>query len=47
MKQSKLNSLNIKCYWSLGRMFKAFYGNVYLLDKPPVDDETQLTIEFS
>lgn len=23
-----------------------FVGNVYLLDKPPVDDETQLTIDF-
>jgi late competence protein required for DNA uptake (superfamily II DNA/RNA helicase) len=29
-----------------GRMFKHFVGNVYLFDKPPVDDETQLTIEF-
>lgn len=29
-----------------GRMFKHFVGNVYLLDKPPVNDEVQLNIDF-
>ncbi|MGV2122986.1 DEAD/DEAH box helicase [Agrobacterium vitis] len=29
-----------------GRMFKHFVGNIYLLDKPPEDEDTQLEIEF-
>ncbi|MGE4515907.1 MAG: DEAD/DEAH box helicase [Arcobacteraceae bacterium] len=43
----KLNSFKYKnVIGRSGRMFKHFVGNVYLLDKPPVDDETQLTIDF-
>lgn len=29
-----------------GRMFKHFVGNIYLLEKPPEDIETQLEIDF-
>lgn len=29
-----------------GRMFKHFIGKVYILDKPPIDEATQLTLEF-
>lgn len=29
-----------------GRMFKHFVGKIYLLEKPPIDDETQLDIPF-
>jgi len=29
-----------------GRMFKHFIGKIFLLEKPPVDDHTQLDIEF-
>jgi len=29
-----------------GRMFKHFVGNIYLLDEPPKDEDTQLEIEF-
>lgn len=43
----KLNSFTYKnIIGRSGRMFKHFVGNVYLLDKPPVDNETQLTIDF-
>jgi len=43
----KLNSFKYKnVIGRSGRMFKHFVGNVYLLDKPPVDEETQLTIDF-
>ena len=30
-----------------GRMFKFFVGQIYLLEEPPEDSETQLDIEFS
>ncbi|WP_279255682.1 DEAD/DEAH box helicase [Shewanella xiamenensis] len=30
-----------------GRMFKHFIGNVFLLEKPPEEEENQLTINFS
>ena len=44
---SKLNSFTYKnIIGRSGRMFKHFVGHVYLFDKPPVEDETQLTIEF-
>lgn len=43
----KLNSFTYKnIIGRSGRMFKHFVGHVYLFDKPPVEDETQLTIEF-
>lgn len=43
----KLNSFTYKnIIGRSGRMFKHFVGHVYLLDKPPVEDVTQLTIEF-
>ncbi|UIL31382.1 hypothetical protein LZK75_36895 (plasmid) [Rhizobium leguminosarum] len=29
-----------------GRMFKHFVGNIYLLDEPPKDEDSQLEIEF-
>ncbi|MFC6101235.1 DEAD/DEAH box helicase [Olivibacter domesticus] len=29
-----------------GRMFKHFIGKIFLLEKPPIDDHTQLDIEF-
>lgn len=29
-----------------GRMFKHFIGKIFLLEKPPLEDETQLDIEF-
>jgi len=44
---SRLNSFTYKnIIGRSGRMFKHFVGHVYLFDKPPVEDETQLTIEF-
>ncbi len=44
----KLNSFTYKnIIGRSGRMFKHFVGNVYLLDKPPVEDEIQLSIDFS
>jgi hypothetical protein len=30
-----------------GRMFRHFIGNIYLLEKPPEEEETQLDLEFS
>lgn len=43
----KLNSFTYKnIIGRSGRMFKHFVGHVYLFDKPPVEDVTQLTIEF-
>jgi len=43
----KLNSFTYKnIIGRSGRMFKHFVGHVYLFDKPPVEDDTQLTIEF-
>lgn len=29
-----------------GRMFRYFVGNIYILAKPPVDEDTELTIDF-
>lgn len=29
-----------------GRMFKYFVGKIFILDPPPLDEETQLTLEF-
>jgi len=44
---NKLNSFTYKnIIGRSGRMFKHFVGHVYLFDKPPVEDVTQLTIEF-
>lgn len=44
---NKLNSFTYKnIIGRSGRMFKHFVGHVYLFDKPPVEDTTQLTIEF-
>lgn len=44
----KLNSFTYKnIIGRSGRMFKHFVGNVYLFDKPPVEDEIQLTIDFT
>jgi len=43
----KLNSFTYKnIIGRSGRMFKHFVGHVYLFDKPPLEDTTQLTIEF-
>ncbi|WP_157352900.1 DEAD/DEAH box helicase [Aliarcobacter butzleri] len=43
----KLNSFKYKNVIGRGgRMFKHFVGNVYLLDKPPVNDEIELNIDF-
>lgn len=50
--RSKLGSTNLKdfTYKNIigrgGRMFKYFVGNIYLLDKPPKSEDTQLEIEF-
>lgn len=30
-----------------GRMFKHFIGNIFLLEKPPVEEDNQLNIDFS
>ncbi len=44
---SKLNNFTYKnIIGRSGRMFKHFVGNVYLLEKPPIDEHIQLTIEF-
>lgn len=50
--KSKLGRNNLKdfTYKNIigrgGRMFKHFVGDVYLLDTPPVQEDTQLQIEF-
>ncbi len=44
---SKLNNFTYKNIIGRGgRMFKHFVGNVYLLEKPPIDEHIQLTIKF-
>jgi len=44
---SKLNSFTFKnIIGRSGRMFKHFVGNIYIFEKPPADDITQLSIEF-
>jgi hypothetical protein len=50
--RSKLGGTNLKdfTYKNIigrgGRMFKYFVGNIYLLDAPPVSEDTQLEIDF-
>lgn len=50
--RSKLGSNNLKDFTykniigRAGRMFKYFVGNIYLLDKPPASEDTQLNIDF-
>lgn len=50
--RSKLGSSKLKdfSYKNIigrgGRMFKHFVGNIYLLEPPPKDEDTQLEIEF-
>lgn len=50
--RSKLGSTNLKdfTYKNIigrgGRMFKYFVGNIFLLDAPPVSEDTQLEIDF-
>lgn len=50
--RSKIGSSNLKDFTykniigRAGRMFKYFVGNIYLLDRPPVSEDTQLEIEF-
>ncbi|UWQ84763.1 DEAD/DEAH box helicase [Leisingera caerulea] len=50
--KSKLGGSNLKdfTYKNIigrgGRMFKYFVGNIYLLDAPPKNEDTQLEIEF-
>jgi hypothetical protein len=44
---SKLNAFTYKnIIGRAGRMFKYFIGQIYLLEKPPEDTDTQLDIEF-
>jgi hypothetical protein len=49
---NKIGSSNLKdfTYRNIigrgGRMFKHFIGKIYILDKPPVSEETQLDISF-
>ncbi len=50
--KSKIGSHNLKNFTfkniigRAGRMFKYFVGHIYLLDSPPVDEDTQLEITF-
>jgi hypothetical protein len=45
--RSKLNAFTYKnIIGRAGRMFKYFIGQIYLLEKPPEDQDTQLDIEF-
>lgn len=45
--QAKLNDFTYRNIIGRGgRMFRHFVGNIYLLDKPPVEEESQLTLEF-
>lgn len=45
--RSKLNAFTYKnIIGRAGRMFKYFIGQIYLLEKPPEDTDTQLEIEF-
>lgn len=45
--RSKLNAFTYKnIIGRAGRMFKYFIGQIYLLEKPPEDTDTQLDIEF-
>lgn len=45
--QAKLNDFTYRNIIGRGgRMFRHFVGNIYLLDKPPAEEENQLVLEF-